>query len=268
MHKRKKRVKFKIVFSVIIVLGFVLSSVFINRNFNLPNGFIKDGVLFIDNFVTKPFFNTEKYDKLVDENEKLKEELENMAIYKNEILELEKELDKLKEMLEVNKLLSDNFVVNASVVNRNLDYWYESLIIDKGSSSGIQNNMAVLSNGTLVGVTNNVSSFSSSVSLFSNKKFPGNISVKIVFDDKELYGILTDYENGLYDVVGVVENVSIPESALVVTSGLGNVFPSGINIGYVSSVVMDNFDLSKIVKVKPSVSFDNITYVSVVGRVE
>ena len=255
MHKRKKRVKFKIVFSVIIVLGFVLSSVFINRNFNLPNGFIKDGVLFIDNFVTKPFFNTEKYDKLVDENEKLKEELE-------------KELDKLKEMLEVNKLLSDNFVVNASVVNRNLDYWYESLLIDKGSSSGIQNNMAVLSNGALVGVTNNVSSFSSGVSLFSNKKFPGNISVKIVFDDKELYGILTDYENGLYDVVGVVENVSIPESALVVTSGLGNVFPSGINIGYVSSVVMDNFDLSKIVKVKPSVSFDNITYVSVVGRVE
>ena len=67
MHKRKKRVKFKIVFSVIIVLGFVLSSVFINRNFNLPNGFVKDGVLFIDNFVTKPFFNTEKYDKLVDE---------------------------------------------------------------------------------------------------------------------------------------------------------------------------------------------------------
>lgn len=266
MYKRKKRVKFKVVFCSLVCLGLVLSSILINRNFNLPNGFIKDGVLFIDSFVTKPFLVPDKYNEKVEENENLKLQLEELQFYKNQVSELESELNKLKDVLEINELLSDYFVVNASVVNRNLDYWYESLIIDKGSNDGITNNMAVVSNGSLVGITNNVSNFSSRVSLFSNKKFPCKVSVKIVFDDNELYGILNDYNNGMYELIGVVENISIPEGSLVVTTGLGNNFPSGLVIGYVSSVIMDNFDLSKIVKVKPSVSFDNINYVSVVGR--
>ena len=66
--------------------------------------------------------------------------------------------------------------------------------------------------------------------------------------------------------MGIVDNIDIPKDSLVVTTGYGNIFPSGIMVGYVDSVVTDNFDLSKIVRVKPQVDFNNISYVTIVKR--
>ena len=50
-----------------------------------------------------------------------------------------------------------------------------------------------------------------------------------------LYQVYLDGE-----VIGVVDNIEIPADSLVVTSGLGNIFPSGILIGKVSVVTTDN----------------------------
>ena len=267
--KNKKRNKFIIGF--VIFIGLILSSFIVNKNFNLSNSFIKDGILFIDKYVSMPIkslFN--QSNDLASQNADLKRELEILKIYENENIELREEISKLKEVLEINNLLSDKEYINASVINRDLNYWQESLTIDKGSNSGIFDNMAVVSNGSLVGITGDVSHFNSTVYLLCNSKFPMNISVKVVFEDKELFGILNNYNvsNNNYEVMGIVENVLIPEDAMVVTTGLGNIFPSGLLVGYVEDVVTDNFDLSKIIKVKPSVDFDNISYVTVVKREE
>lgn len=267
--KNKKRNKFIIGF--VIFIGLILSSFIVNKNFNLSNSFIKDGILFIDKYVSMPIkslFN--QSNDLASQNADLKRELEILKIYENENIELREEISKLKEVLEINNLLSDKEYINASVINRDLNYWQESLTIDKGSNSGIFDNMAVVSNGSLVGITGDVSHFNSTAYLLCNSKFPMNISVKVVFEDKELFGILNNYNvsNNNYEVMGIVENVLIPEDAMVFTTGLGNIFPSGLLVGYVEDVVTDNFDLSKIIKVKPSVDFDNISYVTVVKREE
>lgn len=273
MYKKNKgKHKSKIIIVVIIFVCLILSSILINRSFNLPDSFFKDGILFVDKVFTLPFKPLFKnnYDGLISENEKLKKELEMLKLTETENTELKEEINKLTEVLEINSLLSDKEYVNASVINRDLNYWQESLTIDKGSDLGILDNMAVVSNGSLVGITGDVSHFNSTVYLLCNSKFPMNISVKIVFDDKELFGILNYYDvsNNNYEIMGIVENISIPKDAMVKTTGLGNIFPSGLLVGYVDEVVTDNFDLSKIVKVKPSVDFNNISYVTVVMREE
>lgn len=269
MYKKKKKNWInKIFVVVVIILSLIISSIFINRNFHLPNGFIKDGILFIDNVFSKPLelFNNDSYDELVSENEILRKKVEKLSVLETDNLELKEEINELKKVLKINNLLSDKEFINASVINRNLDYWTDALVIDKGSNDGIKENMAVVSNGNLIGVTNNVSNYNSNVSLLCNKKFPLNISIKIVFDDNELFGILNNYKDGFYEIVGIVENMNIPEGSIVMTAGLGNIFPSGIKIGVVSSVVTDNFDLSKIVLVEPNVDFNDISYVTVVKR--
>ena len=52
----------------------------------------------------------------------------------------------------------------------------------------------------------------------------------------------------------------------MVTTGMGDMFPSGIQVGKVTKVTTDNFDLSKVVEVEASVDFDDIDYVTVLKR--
>lgn len=266
MHNKSRK---KLIIFLCIVLSLVLSIVFIKINFNVPSYGIKDGVMFINKKITR-FFGDKNYYKLEEENKSLKEQLEVYKDYKALNDELNNEISKLKEVTSINKLLSDRKYVNGSVINRDLDYWQKKLVIDVGSSSDVKKDMAVISNGSLIGITDDVSMNSSSVILLSNHKFPLNISVKIKVGDNYVYGILNDYdeEEGLFEVIGVVDNIEIPADSLVVTSGLGNIFPSGILIGKVSLVTTDNFDLAKVIKVKPDTNFDDISYVTVVMRGE
>lgn len=266
MYKKNKKVN-RIFLICSAVLCLLLSSVFIRNNFNLPKFFVKDGMMFVNKAVTR-FFGSKDYDRLLSENEQLKSDLE---LYKNDYyrnIELEKEINKLKEVTDINNLLSDSVYINGTVINRNFDFWSKKLVIDKGSNSSIDNNMAVISNGSLIGITDDVSYTNSSVMLLCNHDFPVNISVKIDVDGTDVYGILNNYNEstGFFEIVGVVDNIKIPEGSLVVTTGFGNIFPSGIMIGYVSSVTTDNFDLAKLINVRTDVNFDDISYVTVVKR--
>ena len=73
-------------------------------------------------------------------------------------------------------------------------------------------------------------------------------------------------ENNELIIEGISENTVIPANSFVLTSGLGNEFPSGILIGNVVSEKKDNFDLSRTIRVKPAVDFNDITYVLVLTK--
>ena len=266
MQKKSRK---KLIVFLCIVFSLVCATIFIKMNFNVPAFGIKDGAMFVNHIITR-VFGDKNYYKLEEENRKLKEEIEVYKEYESLNDELNSEISKLKEVTSINKLLSDRKYANGTVINRDLDFWQKKLVIDVGSSMGVTNNMAVVSNGSLVGITDDVSTNSSSVILLCNHKFPLNVSVKIKIGDNYVYGILNNYDEneGVFEVVGVVDNIEIPEDSLVVTSGLGNIFPSGIVIGKVNLVTTDNFDLSKVIRVKSDTNFDDISYVTVVMRGE
>lgn len=50
--------------------------------------------------------------------------------------ELEKENNELKKLLELKDTLSEYQKINATVVNRNVGYWYDTITIDKGEVFG------------------------------------------------------------------------------------------------------------------------------------
>jgi rod shape-determining protein MreC len=55
-------------------------------------------------------------------------------------------------------------------------------------------------------------------------------------------------------------------NSLVVTTGMGGIFPSGILIGKVKEISSDHFDLAKTVYVSSEVDFDSINYVTILKR--
>ena len=198
----------------------------------------------------------------------LKEKEEKTDLYYSQIKELQKEVTELKSTLELNATLSEYTYVNATVVNRNIGYWYNSLVIDKGSKNGIKIGDAVITNKGLIGKIQNVSNFSSTVKLLTSYQISNKISVKVDSKDEYQYGLLIGYDSeyNVYKVEGVTNSDVIEEGDIVTTTGLTDYFPSGIVIGKVSRIVKDEYDLNSIVEVIPTVNFENISIVTVLNR--
>ena len=264
-----------VVIAIAIVLTILAASLNKERDLNPIEKALKDMGTVVIKVVSTPFnFVHDKIDEMVEKNDiyekykeiKNKEEQIDSVVAQND--NLKDEIDKLKETLNLNTILSDKVYMNATVVTRNIDYWYNEITIDKGSKNGIEKGMAVVVPKGLIGQITKVSNYTSTVKLLSNENMSDKISVKIKVGDDYVYGLISAYDakTNTYTVEGISENVKIEKDADVVTTGMGTIFPSGLIVGKVKEVTTDNFDLSKVVEVKSSVDFNDIDYVTVLKR--
>jgi rod shape-determining protein MreC len=264
-----------IVFIVSLLLVVISVSLNKNRNLTFPEKLVKDSVLFVSNIFSAPVnFVKEQVLAVKEKNEiyeKYKEiynKEESLDELEAEIDNLQEEVDDLKKQLNLNHTLSENTYLNATVINRNVGYWYGEVTIDKGSKNGITKDLAVINSDGLVGVINKVSKNHSTVKLISDTSSLDKISVKIKTSDKYVYGLISGYnsKDNTFTLEGISENTEIKQGAKVVTTGMSNIFPSGILVGTVTGFTKDNFDLTKMVKVKSSVNFGKINYVTILKR--
>ncbi len=257
MYRKKKDKKKSIIslFIILIVLLALLSgSLLITRN---KNTFLKDGVILIEKIFMYPFTALNK--------EKNETQTESYTIQKNVNESLEKEIQELKEELELNKTLTEYEPINATVLSRNKSYWFNTITIDKGSKSGIKNNMAVITKNGLIGKITKVSNYSSEVKLITSDDVKFKVSVSIKTNEDDNYAILNGYDKktGLIKISGIDKTTNINVDDSVLTSGLGEMFPSGIYVGQVKEIKNDKYNLSKIVYIKTNQDFNDIHYVTV-----
>lgn len=276
---KKKKGKSKKLFPVILIIIVVLSVLFYtvkdNRKLNVFESLIKDTVVEIEKIVYKPIKN---FSSMIDEflnlkdvkkeNQILKSNVEKLESTEAENIELKQEIERLKSELNIEHVLSDYDYLNATVISRNSFYWYNTLTIDKGSHNGIEEGMVVINSTGLIGKITNVSTFSSDVKLITTTDTDNKISVTVTNGDTKLTGVINGYDSdtGMLTVEGISNTATVSKGDYVYTSGLGGVFPSGILIGKVDSITTDTYDLAKIINVKPSATFDDINYVTVLKR--
>jgi len=277
---KRKNVNIKFFVIGIIILFVVLMAITAHslddkKELNFFEKTIKDSVTFVEKILYAPIgFVKEKIEMfsetkgLYKKYTKLKEKVEKTDLYYAQIEELQKEVTELKSTLELNSTLSEYSYVNATVVNRNVGYWYNTFVIDKGSKNGVKEGDAVITNEGLIGKIINVSNFSSTVKLLTSDEISNKISIKISSDDDKHYGLLIGYDvnNNTYKIEGITNSDEIDEGDMVTTTGLTDYFPSGILIGHVSKVVKDEYDLNSIIEVTPSVNFNDVSIVTVLNR--
>lgn len=191
---------------------------------------------------------------------------DNKIILEDRCIELQEELNSLKELLEINKTLSDFSIVSSTVINRNANYWNNELTINKGSRDNIKIGMAVIDNRGLIGRIDKVGLNTSIVKLITSNSKDNKISVKIDRGDNSINKILEVDENNNLVIYGIDNNYEIKIGDNITTSGLSDIYPSGITIGKVEKIVDDNFGISKKVYVKHISNLDNIRFVSVLTR--
>lgn len=280
LGKKKTKVSKKIVIigicTAIVVILVILSITLKNdRKLNPVESFLRDTLLCVENIVTYPFrFVIDKineYNELKDvkeENDILKSSIDRITSVESENIELRRQLDKLKKELDIDYTLTDYEYLNATVISRNVSYWYNTITIDKGTYNGVEEDMVVINGKGLIGKVIRTTTFTSDVRLLTTSDTNNKISVMISNGDYNLYGLINsyDYSDNLLEVEGISNTLDVNIGDYVYTSGLGGVFPSGILIGTVSEITTDSYDLAKIIKVTPSADFADINYVSILKR--
>lgn len=278
--KKKNNIPKKYILVIIIILIIILLVIFSvtlkeDRKLNKVESLFKDGFTYIENIITYPFNyvsdNIKSYKKLKDvekSNDVLETSIDRIDSIEAENIELRRQLDALKEELNINYTLSDYEYLNATVISRNVGYWYNKLTINKGSYNGVKKDMVVISSKGLIGRVVKTSTFTSDVRLITTSDTNNKISVHVSNGDNNLYGVINgyDYKKSVLELEGISNTKDVNVGDYVYTSGLGGIFPAGILIGTVTEITTDSYDLAKIMKVTPSVDFNDINYVSILKR--
>ena len=279
---RRRDIKPKHILIIIIIIIIVILAIFSftlkeDRQLNKFESLVKDTTTGIQKVILYPFnfiFNKiDDYKELVNIREKYQKllpEVDRIDSLMTENIELRKQLEAMKDELDIDYTINGYDYLNATVISRNVSYWYNTITIDKGSYNGVEVDMVVVSSHGLIGKVVSTTTFTSDVKLLTTSDTNNKISVAISNGKSKLYGLIKDYnyKNNYLEVEGISNTESVSIDDYVYTSGLGGIFPSGILIGTVEEITTDEYDLAKIINVKLSVDFDNINYVAILKRKE
>jgi rod shape-determining protein MreC len=165
----------------------------------------------------------------------------------------------------LNKLLSfkSNLTFStkaAQVIGRDSSNWLSTLIIDKGEKAGINIGMPVISDTGLVGKIVEVSKSTSRVLLINDP----NLKVAALVQDSRDEGMVSGSLGGTCRMYFLSLDSEVKINDVVVTSGLGGVFPKGLLIGRVVDVDLDSTGLMKNCSIKPATNLSRIEEVLVI----
>ncbi len=194
------------------------------------------------------------------ENERLSEENTDLRAENANLADQSRENDLLREELKLAP--RDRFdIVSAEVIGRENASSGGEVILNKGTSSGIEKGMAVISgSGVLVGRVVELTPFSSRVLLISDS----GSAINVVVGPNEARGIVRgEYGLGLVlDMVLQAETFAAGDEAI--TSGLGGDLPRGLLIGSVVSTESSPDRLFRRGTIASPIRLDEVRFVSVI----
>ena len=280
MKKNKNNKKYVIISIIAIIFLLVLLFSFTikeDRQLNKFESFIKDTVVTVQKTISYPFKyaikQVDKYHDLINvrkKYQKLLPEISRIDSLKAENIELRNQLESLKKELSIENTLNEYSYLNATVISRNVASWYNTITVDKGKYNGVKPDMVVVNSDGLIGKVVSTTTFTSDIRLITTKETNNKISITISNGNNKVNGLIKNYNYNkkLLEVEGISNTKTIHVGDYVYTSGLGEIFPSGILIGKVKEISTDEYDLSKIIDVEPIANFNDINYVAILKRKE
>lgn len=203
-------------------------------------------------------------DTLQKENAQLKQDI---ADYQGKLADYENTKRTLKtyeEFLEVKQEHEDYQFSAASVLARDVNDAYGSVILNKGSSDGIEVNDPVIFGKNLVGVVSDVSLASCTVTTIASPDF--NASVYETRSDET--GYVTGFEDGgkknTCKLPGLTKESTVAAGGIVCTLGIGGVFPKDLIVGTVTEINKSKTDISFYASVKSNIDISEIKDVFII----
>jgi rod shape-determining protein MreC len=170
------------------------------------------------------------------------------------------ERDMLAALLNYTKLDNVHTYISANVIGKDTSSFLQYVIIDIGTTGGVQRNMPVVTDAGLVGIINEATPRASKVLLLNSDQMALNVRVQNSRADGVLFGQASKDLRLRY----VALDATINAGDLVVTSGLGGSLPANILVGEIASVRSRAYDVFQEAEVLPLVNLDKIEIVMII----
>lgn len=194
------------------------------------------------------------------ENERLRLRIQDLEIERQRLLEADAVNRQLRQLLDFRAQLPPK-PVTASIIANSASTWFQGCILDKGSSDGVEKDMAVVTPLGVVGKVVSVTRRSAKVILLTD----ANSGIDVLVQRTRSRGIVSgSLDNGtVLKYMKRSEDVQVGDR--LITSGLDGVFPKGLLVGTVIKVDKLHLGLFQFVEVLPAVQSSRVEEVLVVG---
>lgn len=194
------------------------------------------------------------------ENVQLKRRVAELESQINAYEELERENQRLKNLLQFGQGLGYKKVL-AQVVAWDASSDYRVIRINKGLSDGVRLQSPVVTSQGLVGYIYRLTDhFADILTVLDN-----NNRIDGLIQRVRAHGIVEGFNNekSIMKYVSRAEPIILGD--VVITSGLGNIYPKGIQVGTVSRIERESYGITQNVEITPAVDFGRLEEVVILS---
>lgn len=204
-------------------------------------------------------------DKYKDQNDELMAQLTEMYKHTMDYDSLQKENERLREMLGIKQKQPDfRFSEPCDVVSHNANDLYGGFTINKGKTDGLSRNDPVM---TSVGLVGRITSIGDNYARVTTVISP-QVNVGVYTMRTKATGVIeNDVSSAQKDLClmsDIMKEADIKEGDIVFTSGKSGLFPADVLVGTVTEVYDDPNGLTKHALIQPAENIKSVSSVFVI----
>jgi rod shape-determining protein MreC len=194
------------------------------------------------------------------ENRRLRGELADLRRRNATLVENSLEKERLRTLLKLRANLPHD-CISAAALGRQLSRWPTAIIIDKGRADGVRPRQPVVAAGGLVGRVCVVSARTAVVVPLTDRNSAAGALIQ-----RSRYAGILEGDGGRCRLNYLPLQADVKPGDVVISSGLGAIFPKGLVIGTVEGVSRNDTAAAKSALVRPSVDFLRVEEVLVIRK--
>ncbi|MBI9087466.1 MAG: rod shape-determining protein MreC [Desulfobacterales bacterium] len=194
-----------------------------------------------------------------EDNDRLRQLLRKAGERDRRFSEIDVANSRMRSLLGFQRTM-DRKVIAAEVIGKDPSPWFKTVIIDKGSRDGLNKGLPVVIPEGVVGQITEVAAGYAKVLLIIDQ----NNAVDALVQRTRARGIVTGETTGRCRFKYVLRKHDVQVGDVLISSGLDGVFPKGLRVGAVTSVIRRNSGIFQEVSVMPFVNFEQLEEVLIV----
>ncbi|HIZ65591.1 MAG TPA: rod shape-determining protein MreC [Candidatus Blautia pullicola] len=207
--------------------------------------------------------------KLVEENQKLQEQVDELTAQNSLLTQDLDELDRLQKLYQLDQQYSEYDKVAAEVISMDDENWFSTFTINRGTDDGIQKDCNVIAGSGLVGIVTDTGKNWATVRSIIDDSSNVSAMTMSTSDRCIVSGDLRLIDEGKLQFIHLKDDEDkIQEGEKIITSDVSDKFLKGILIGYVSEIEEDPNNLTKTGTLTPVVDFEHLREVLVITELK